>query len=188
MSPAPVDPVTATAHTTARAVDVNARFLALFRALNGADIGLDIDSLAASLREMLAQAGDIRATGRPAVSTGWLACNGAAVSRATYAGLFAAIGTAFGAGDGSTTFNVPDLQGRSPLGAGAGAGLTARTRGTKYGSEDIKAHSHTINGIATLGAGGTNANVVIGSANTGTTGTGTDNLHPSQGVTFEIKT
>lgn len=51
---------------------------------------------------------------------GWLLCSGQAVSRTTYAGLFAAIGSAFGAGDGSTTFNLPDLRGRSPLGSGTG--------------------------------------------------------------------
>lgn len=44
--------------------------------------------------------------------TGWLKCNGAAVSRTTYAGIFAAIGTTYGAGDGSTTFNLPDLRGQ----------------------------------------------------------------------------
>ncbi|WP_287956581.1 phage tail protein, partial [Snodgrassella sp.] len=43
--------------------------------------------------------------------TGWLKANGAAVSRTTYANLFAAIGTKFGAGDGKTTFNLPDLRG-----------------------------------------------------------------------------
>lgn len=44
--------------------------------------------------------------------TGWLFCNGQSVNRTTYAGLFSAIGTAHGSGDGSTTFNVPDLRGR----------------------------------------------------------------------------
>jgi microcystin-dependent protein len=44
--------------------------------------------------------------------TGWLKANGAAISRTTYATLFAAIGTTFGSGDGSTTFNLPDLRGR----------------------------------------------------------------------------
>lgn len=44
-------------------------------------------------------------------SKGWLFCDGAAVSRATYSDLYAKIGTSFGAGDGSTTFNVPDLRG-----------------------------------------------------------------------------
>jgi microcystin-dependent protein len=42
---------------------------------------------------------------------GWLKCNGAAVSRSTYAVLFAAIGTLYGAGDGTTTFNLPDYRG-----------------------------------------------------------------------------
>lgn len=49
----------------------------------------------------------------------WLICDGSAVSRATYASLFAAIGTAFGAGDGSTTFNLPNLKGRTPVGKDA---------------------------------------------------------------------
>ena len=47
---------------------------------------------------------------------GWLLCHGQAVSRATYADLFAAIGTAYGTGDGSTTFNLPDLRGRVAAG------------------------------------------------------------------------
>lgn len=46
------------------------------------------------------------------VPTGWLQCNGAEVSRTTYARLFRKIGTKYGAGDGSTTFNLPDLQHR----------------------------------------------------------------------------
>lgn len=70
-----------------------------------------------------------------AAPSGWLLCYGQAVSRATYANLFAAIGTAFGVGDGSTTFNVPDLRGRVPAGldnmGGAAAGnLGVSTTGT----------------------------------------------------------
>lgn len=49
---------------------------------------------------------------------GWLLCNGQAISREEYPVLFAAIGTTYGAGDGSTTFNVPDLRDRVPVGAG----------------------------------------------------------------------
>ena len=45
---------------------------------------------------------------------GWLLCDGSAVSRTTYAALFAVIGTTYGAGDGSTTFNLPDLRGLQP--------------------------------------------------------------------------
>lgn len=58
---------------------------------------------------------------------GWLLCSGQAISRTTYAGLFAAISTAFGAGDGSTTFNLPDLRGRSPVGVGTGTFAEAVT-------------------------------------------------------------
>ncbi|QDF16987.1 tail protein [Microbacterium phage TinyTimothy] len=50
------------------------------------------------------------------VPTGYLLCNGQAVSRTTYAGLFAILGTAYGAGNGTTTFNLPDLRGRTPVG------------------------------------------------------------------------
>jgi microcystin-dependent protein len=57
-------------------------------------------------------AGAIQDFGMPTAPTGWLACDGQAVSRTTYADLFAAISTTWGAGDGSTTFNVPDLRDR----------------------------------------------------------------------------
>ena len=48
--------------------------------------------------------------------TGWLICDGSAVSRTTYADLFSVIGTTYGAGDGSTTFNIPNLKGKVPVG------------------------------------------------------------------------
>lgn len=51
---------------------------------------------------------------------GFLGCDGSAVSRTDYADLFAAIGTAFGVGDGSTTFNLPDFRKRAPYGSGTG--------------------------------------------------------------------
>ena len=57
--------------------------------------------------------------------TGFLMCYGQAVSRTTYAALFAAIGTAYGAGDGSTTFNVPDCRGRVTAGGDAMGGTAA---------------------------------------------------------------
>lgn len=90
--------------------------------------------------------------------SGWLECTGTAVSRTTYATLFGVIGTTYGAGDGSTTFNLPDMRGRLPLGAGTGAGdagtgtgtptgtaLTARTVGVWGGKEEhMPAHTHGI--------------------------------------------
>lgn len=57
--------------------------------------------------------------------SGWLLCDGSAVSRTTYADLFAAIGTSFGSGDGSTTFNLPDMRGRVPGGLDNMGGTSA---------------------------------------------------------------
>lgn len=63
-----------------------------------------------------APAGSVVAFAGSAAPVGWLLCDGSAVSRTTYAVLFAAIATAYGAGDGSTTFNLPDLRGRTAVG------------------------------------------------------------------------
>lgn len=68
---------------------------------------------------------------------GYLPCDGAAVSRTTYASLFGVCGTTYGAGDASTTFNVPDLRSRLPMGAGAGPGLTVRALGSQGGAEGM---------------------------------------------------
>ncbi len=76
--------------------------------------------------------------------TGYLKANGAAVSRTTYAALFAAIGTTFGAGDGSTTFILPDLRGEFVRGWDDGRGVDS---GRAFGSsqaDDFKSHSHNI--------------------------------------------
>lgn len=67
----------------------------------------------------------------------WLVCDGRAISRSTYAGLFNVLGTAYGVGDGSTTFNIPDVRGRAPIGAGQGSGLTNRVRGAAGGAESV---------------------------------------------------
>lgn len=69
------------------------------------------------------------------IPQGWLIANGDAVSRATYADLFAAIGTTYGAGNGTTTFNLPDGRGRSLIGAGQGPGLTNRALAATGGAE-----------------------------------------------------
>lgn len=82
-----------------------------------------------------ALSGEIKMYGGISVPSGYLACDGSAVSRATYSNLFAALGTQWGVGDGSTTFNLPDMRGRSPLGAGSGGGLTPRTVADSGGEE-----------------------------------------------------
>jgi microcystin-dependent protein len=75
--------------------------------------------------------------------TGYLKANGAAISRTTYVALFSVIGTAFGVGDGSSTFNLPDLRGVFPRGWDDSRGYdTGRTFGS-YQADDNKAHTHT---------------------------------------------
>lgn len=75
--------------------------------------------------------------------TGYLKANGAAISRTTYADLFAAIGTTFGAGDGSTTFNVPDLRGEFIRAWDDSRGIDS---GRSFGSaqaDEFKSHVHS---------------------------------------------
>jgi len=76
----------------------------------------------------------------------YLLCNGQAVSRSTYSALFSAISTTYGTGDGSSTFNVPDMMGRVPVGTGAGSGLTSRTIGATGGTENTAAGSNLSSG------------------------------------------
>ena len=85
-----------------------------------------------------------------AVPAGWLQCDGAAVSRTTYAELFAAIGTAWGVGDGSTTFNLPDARGRYRAMAGTDGTAVSKTFGQKI-ADLFKSHNHS---GASQGAGG----------------------------------
>jgi len=108
---------------------------------------------------------------------GFLPADGTAVSRTTYAALFAVIGTTYGAGDGSSTFNVPDLRGRVPIGSGTGAqnggagtgaitggtALTSRSRGQFGGDERLQSHTHPFSGT-----------------------TGTENNYSSYGVGYLI--
>jgi microcystin-dependent protein len=82
---------------------------------------------------------------------GWLFCDGTAVSRTSFSNLFSTIGTTFGGGNGSTTFNLPDMRSRMPVGVGAGTGLTFRSLGGAAGGEtkvinsaNLPTHTHSI--------------------------------------------
>lgn len=118
--------------------------------------------------------------------TGWLECNGAAVSRVTYSALFAAIGTWYGAGNGSTTFNLPDLRGKFIRGwahgstndpdratrTSRGDGVTGDHVGTNQ-ADELESHTHTVSpqgsgveGVLAWQAGTSAAEL----SNTGSTG------------------
>jgi microcystin-dependent protein len=88
------------------------------------------------------------------VPAGYLLCDGTAVSRSTYATLFAAIGTAHGAGNGSTTFNVPDLRGRVPVGVDGSAGRLASNDALGQSGGEEK-HTMTVAESAPHSHGGT---------------------------------
>jgi microcystin-dependent protein len=147
--------------------------------------------------------GQIIEYGSATPPTGFLPCDGAAVSRATYATLFALIGVTYGGGNGSTTFNVPDHRGRVGIGAGTGAGLTNRVGATTGGEEshqlttlEIPSHNHAGAGAANflMGggasfamAGGSGGSFVANTANTGG-GTGHNTMPPYLVSWFYIKT
>jgi microcystin-dependent protein len=91
--------------------------------------------------------------------TGWLKTNGATISRTTYANLFAAIGTTFGVGDGSTTFGIPDLRGEFLRAWDDARGIdSGRVFGSAQG-DDIVSHSHFVNRMDIAQAGATTARV-----------------------------
>ena len=83
--------------------------------------------------------GTIVMTGRSTAPAGWLVCNGAEVDRTLYAGLFAAIGLTFGSGNGTTTFNLPDMRGRVAAGVGTGTGGGASGTGAPTGGAALAA-------------------------------------------------
>ena len=106
--------------------------------------------------------------GASAPNAAWLLCDGSDVNRTTYARLFAVIGTAYGVGNGSSTFGLPDLRDRVPL----GKGTNNSTLGAETGS--AAASSVITNASANTGTGTTGTdNTGTGTTGTGTTGTGT---------------
>lgn len=142
-----------------------------------------------------------------ALPPGWLFCDGQAVSRTVYAALFAVLGTVYGVGDGSTTFNLPDLRGRSPVGAnhsglpnGASGSYSTRNEGATGGEEshasttaENATHTHVENGS---GSGSSSNSVSLGTSgntasdnSTASSGSGTahNTMHPFEVSNFIIR-
>ena len=152
------------------------------------------------------------------IPSDWKLCNGAAISRVTFATLFSLLGTTFGAGDGTTTFNLPDYRNKMPYGAdsvvvGATGGsadsiVVAHTHtATSTSTVTDPGHSHNITYVANLagGSGGPDLNgsssskatttsttgitVATATTNASTGASGTNaNLPPYLGINFIIKT
>lgn len=115
--------------------------------------------------------GTIVGYGAASAPTGWLLCDDSAVSRSTYARLFAVIGTGYGVGDGSSTFNVPDLRDKVPLGKGANNGTLGTTTGSAAASSVLA--SATKSGVTTAASNTGTGNTGTGNTGTGNTATGT---------------
>lgn len=136
------------------------------------------------------------------IPDGYLTCDGTAVSRTTYSDLFAVIDTTYGAGDGSTTFNLPNLKGRVLVGLD-GTDVDFDTIGKTLGSKELQEHYHeklywgNFNTEAGLNSGNTKLlklsyemgqtakdnNFITGKAGTGDSG----NIQPSLVTNFIIK-
>ncbi len=167
----------------------------------------------ADLGSLVVPAGAITAYAGTTAPSGWLLCDGAAVSRTAYADLFAAIGTTYGAGDGSTTFNLPDLRGRVVAGkddmggtaagrvtATAAPGIDGTVLGAAGGAEEhvltlaeMPSHDHDQTGTSATMFGGTDTSVTAprtGTAKTGATGGGGahNNMQPSIVLNYIVKT
>lgn len=123
----------------------------------------------------LAQVGEIKMWPVATPPTGYLVCDGSQVSRTTYAALFALVGTAFGAGDGSTTFNLPNYTNRMAIGAGGLYGVAATG-----GSKDAIAVAHTHSFSATTGTES------AGHTHSGTTDSAGTHSHAATAGSFSI--
>jgi microcystin-dependent protein len=139
--------------------------------------------------------------------SGWLLCNGAAVSRTTYAALFAVIGTTFGVGDGSTTFNLPNYTNRMPYGTTVGAtggsadavvvshthtatvtdpGHVHTYQGSNYQPNNAAGSQPDWIGASTMTTNSAVTGISVANSTTGVSGTNA-NLPPYLGINFIIK-
>lgn len=157
--------------------------------------------------------GDVTKTST--IPPGWLVCDGREVGRDVYPALFRAIGVSYGQGNGKSSFKLPDLRGRVPLGAGSGSGLTPRIVGQTTGEEahtlntnELPSHQHAVGlqndggvipGNLQLGSAGntfgfhSSGTVGHGAPDDGLTGStgaggGHNNMQPSLVVSYLIKT
>lgn len=159
------DPTSGTPATVCTDTWLNAVQEEICNVVTGAGLALskpDNTQLVAAIRALIATAqpsGLVAAFARSTAPAGWLKCNGAAVSRTTYAALFAAIGTTFGAGNGSSTFNLPDLRGEFVRGFDDGRGVDASRAFGSAQAHEFEAHSHKI--LADNGGFNTNPNDVV---------------------------
>jgi microcystin-dependent protein len=190
--------------TIGKAISAVARKL---ESLENASLKLDDDTVTTkatwSSEKIIASippAGTIVATAAEEMPAGWLECAGQTVSRIGYAALFTAIGTAFGSGDGSTTFHLPNLKGRIPVGLDASQvefdtlGETGGSKTHALTVEEMPSHSHgqraisnNTAGTAGIQGGSAASTTTIGSTVAAGGGIGHNNLQPYLVLRYMIK-
>ena len=144
--------------------------------------------------------GVILAFGGSSAPSKWVLCDGSAISRTTYSELFSVIGTTYGNGNGTTTFNIPDLRGKIPVGKNSG---TFNTLGGSVGAEThtlteaqlpvVSNHNHEISASTSFVTQGADVNVFIDGGATATSSAGGfgsgeahNNIQPSLVVNYII--
>lgn len=160
---------------------------------------LEILEQLAQTQEVSYRTGDFKFTARGLVDQGFLTCEGQAVSRVTFAALFAVIGVKYGAGDGVTTFNVPDYRERIAMGSGGARSLAERLGEAlvKLVTGQLPSHAHgsppgstgfIAQGLGNVpGGNGFNWGVSTQTAETGA-GEAHNNIQPSLVCNVWIKT
>ena len=139
--------------------------------------------------------GTILTFGASTPPSGFLECNGSAISRSTYASLFSILSTTHGAGDGSSTFNLPDLRGQFVRGWDNSAGVDASRVFGSTQTDQNKNHTHTTDSVTLtggirkisegFGAGGSATGVFTKTADGNNTITGSSSTSPVGGVDFD---
>jgi microcystin-dependent protein len=167
---------------------------------NDALVGTGTPSTSNPFVSLSTLSGAIVAWGTTSAPTGWLLCDGSAVSRATYSGLFAILSTTYGSGDGSTTFNLPNLKGRVVVGYNASEtefdtiGETGGAKTHTLTVAEMPTHTHdlTLNnsGSGAYPSWGTFGTATPSTATTTSSGSSTahNNLQPYITLSYIIKT
>ena len=127
--------------------------------------------------------GEYRSFAMSTPPTHWLECNGAELSRATYSLLFAAIGTTYGAGDGTTTFLIPDRRAAFGIGWDNGKGIDVDREFGTIQADVLPAHTHEIDVPVSV-----ESDIIINANDDWTTQTTLRNQHPDDSNTIETQT